>query len=311
MATEFVGRDVWPAISKALSSCRGPCHVAVAYLGRGSAQLLPLPVGSRLVVDASERAVMSGQTCPADLLAMLKRGTRVFSVANLHAKVFVIGQNAFVGSSNASSRSRAVLIEAILRSNDPIVAKAAKTFVRGLCLRPLTPGYLRKLDRIYRPPRIPGLSTKRSAKDSARVPALGRTIVAQIDNSGYTPDEKKLLKSAIPAARKRRRHGAGYQLDDFIDYGHRVWRSDDVVIQMNDFGGGDVLVAPPGNIVDQRSRKIGHKVARAIFVERPDRRRRSLRSLASILGRGSMRKLKRDGVVKNQDFLRSLLAALS
>jgi len=48
--------------------------MAVAYFGKGASRLLPLTAGSRLVVDASECAVASGQTCPADLIKLVARG---------------------------------------------------------------------------------------------------------------------------------------------------------------------------------------------------------------------------------------------
>jgi phosphatidylserine/phosphatidylglycerophosphate/cardiolipin synthase-like enzyme len=56
-------------------------------------------------VDASEAAVQAGQTCPASLSSMLKRGVQVFSREGLHAKVFVFGTTAYIGSANVSGNS--------------------------------------------------------------------------------------------------------------------------------------------------------------------------------------------------------------
>lgn len=53
------------------------CAVAVAYFSEGASSLLPLAKGSRLVVNASERCVASGQTCPADLIKLVERGVAV------------------------------------------------------------------------------------------------------------------------------------------------------------------------------------------------------------------------------------------
>lgn len=62
MSTAFITQDVWPQLTKAARGSRQRCAVAVTYFGGGASRLLPLCRGSRLVVDASERAVSSGQT---------------------------------------------------------------------------------------------------------------------------------------------------------------------------------------------------------------------------------------------------------
>src|SRR5437867_1112590 len=95
----------WPAITIAATENPTRSYIAVAYVGTGGAKLLPLRRGSMLVVDASRRAVSCGQTNPTDLLGLIKAGVRVYSVENLHAKVFVLGRLAFVGSTNVSTHS--------------------------------------------------------------------------------------------------------------------------------------------------------------------------------------------------------------
>src|SRR5687768_6337988 len=89
MTARFVTRDLWPSITSAVRKARGRCHAAVAYFGRGGAKRLPLSRGGTLVVDMSLAAVKSGQTRPADVLPLLRRGVAVYSVENLHAKVVV------------------------------------------------------------------------------------------------------------------------------------------------------------------------------------------------------------------------------
>jgi hypothetical protein len=86
---EFLSRDIWPQLTKATRGCPQNCSAAVAYFGKGASRLLPLAKGSRLVVDASERSVASGQTCPADLIKLVKRGVAVYSVPNLGFFLFL------------------------------------------------------------------------------------------------------------------------------------------------------------------------------------------------------------------------------
>src|SRR5579884_2935049 len=104
--TSFVGPNVWAEITAAAKASNKPAFVAVAYFGQKGDGLLPLAKNSTLVVDASINTVSSGGTCPAALRQLLKRGVKIFSAQNLHAKVFVFDGVAFVGSANASTRSQ-------------------------------------------------------------------------------------------------------------------------------------------------------------------------------------------------------------
>src|SRR6266566_1106224 len=98
MSTTLVASGIWGKITKAASASAASANVAVAYFGARASELLPLKQGSRLVVDFSERAVKSGQTCPADILKLIRAGVDVYNVPNLHAKVFVFRNRAFIGS---------------------------------------------------------------------------------------------------------------------------------------------------------------------------------------------------------------------
>src|SRR4051812_11054218 len=150
MSTMFLSRDIWPQLTKAARGSRRRCAVAVAYFGKGASRLLPLAKGSRLVVDASERSVGSGQTCPADLTKLVKCGVIVYSVPNLHAKVFVLGRTAYIGSANVSKRSSEQLVEAVIRTSEGKTVRAARQFVHENCLHELTPTVLKRLAKLYR-----------------------------------------------------------------------------------------------------------------------------------------------------------------
>jgi hypothetical protein len=78
MKTQFVTHDIWKSLTASAKAARKPSFVAVAYFGQGASKLLPLLAGSRLVVDASENAVKSGQTHPADLKKLQMRGVVIY-----------------------------------------------------------------------------------------------------------------------------------------------------------------------------------------------------------------------------------------
>lgn len=154
MTSELITTAVWDVLFQEAKQARRPAHVAVAYFGSGASRLLPLPKNSLLVVDASDAAVKSGQTCPFDLLKLHSRGIRVHSHRNLHAKVYVLGNVAFIGSPNVSQHSANIMLEAMFRTQQRSAVTAARKFVDSLCITELDSNEITRLARIYKPPRF-------------------------------------------------------------------------------------------------------------------------------------------------------------
>ena len=310
MSTVFITQELWPQLTKAARGSGHRCAVAVAYFGAGASRLLPLPKGSRLVVDASERAVASGQTCPADLSKLVKRGVTAYSVPNLHAKVFVLGRAAYIGSANVSNRSASQLVEAAIRATEPQAVRAAKAFVQEHCLHELTPTVLKRLARLYRPPLVPGGKRgKESAKQTFRRPALPPVLLAQLHLEDWSERDQALHDMALVVARKRREHPRSYELDSFRCTGKCKYQRGDVIIQVTDEGSGSVLVTPPGNVLHVRTRRDGKRQVSFVYLECPARRRRPVKTMARTLGRGTEARLRRNGVVRDSAFARKLLNA--
>jgi hypothetical protein len=226
MSTVFLGQDIWSQVTKAARASRRRCDVAVAYFGAGAGRLLPLSKGSRLVVDASERAVASGQTCPTDLNRLLKRGVAIYSVPNLHAKVFVLGRAAYVGSANVSSRSESQLVEAVIRTTESGAVRAARKFVQRHCLHQLTPSVLTRLAKVYRPPRVPGGKRgKKPVKDTSLHPTLPSLSLAQLHSAEWSERDQALQAAAIIVAKRRREHPRNFELESFGCTGKAAVRS--------------------------------------------------------------------------------------
>lgn len=308
MTTAFLSREIWPQLTKSVRGSRQRCAVAVAYFGAGAGRLLPLTKGSRLVVDASERAVASGQTCPADLQKVVKRGVAVYSVPNLHAKVFVVGRVAYIGSINVSSRSASHLVEAAIRTNEPSVVRAARQFVLEHCTYELTPTVLKRLAKLYRPPQVPGGKRgKRRVKETSQHPTLPRLLLAQLKLVvSWSERDQKSHDSGLTVAKKRREHPRSFELEGFRLAGKCPYVRGDVVIQVIDEGNGRVLMAPPGNVLHVRTRLYGNRQVSFVYLERPARRRRQVKTMAQAL-KCTQKRLCRDGVVRDGAFAQDLL----
>lgn len=308
MSTDFITQDIWPQLTKATRDSRQRCAVAVAYFGAGAGRLLPLSKGSRLVVDASERAVASGQTCPADLIKLVKRGVAVYSVPNLHAKVFVLGRAAYIGSANVSSRSASHLIEAVVRTTDPGAVRAARRFVDDHCLHELTPTVLKRLATLYRPPLVPGGGRgQKKTTETSRRPTLPKTMLAQLHLEDWSDRDQSMHDYALTVAKKRREHPRSFELESFRHTGKCRYQRGDVVIQVTDEGDGKELVTPPGNVLHVRTRQDGKRQVSFIYLERPARRRRPVKTLARTLGRGALKKLRKNGEMRDAEFKQALL----
>lgn len=307
MNTEFLSQDIWSNITKAARVSQRRCDVAVAYFGAGASHLLPLPKGSRLVVDASDKAVASGQTCPTDLGKLVKRGVKVYSVPNLHAKVFVLGRAAYIGSTNVSSRSESHLVEAGVRTTEPGTVQAAREFVQKNCLHELTPTVLMRLAKLYRPPKLPGSKRgKRQVVATSQRPSIPRVFLAQLHFEQWSERDQVLHDSAELVAKRRREHPRSFELESFRQTGRCSLRRGDVVIQVTDEGNGRVLATPPGNVLHVRTRRSGTRQVSFVFLERPSRRRRTIKSLARSLG-CPQKRLRRDGMIQHRAFAEALL----
>jgi hypothetical protein len=296
MTVTLLTDRIWPTLTAAAKSSRIRPAVAVAYFGQGAAKLLPLPNGSRLVVDASESAVKSGQTCPAELKKLLKRGVRIYTRNNLHAKIFVFGTKVFVGSANVSQNSAHALREAMVVTTDSKAVAAAKEFVHGLCIQELGPEMLSRLGKLYRPPRLPGALRRRGSyqkRDGAD--DLPRLRLAQLHLDPPPVESESAREAGRKLAAKRMERPRRHELDEFWCGGNYSASPGDIVVQVLDEGGNQHMVSPPGTVLHTRKWRRGKRELTFVFVELPARRRIALDRLARRLGRGSKKRLYREG----------------
>jgi len=234
---------VWPKITASIKAAKNPCYAAVAYMGQGRARLLPLPKGSKLVVDASLGAVRSGQTDPRELLILHDKEVEIYSHPGLHAKVVVADRTIFIGSANVSQRSANQLTEAVFSSRDPALVKDAITFIDDLPVRQLGPRELRQLQSEYRPPKnVPQASDPRTTqkRSSVYIYYLGW---GDYDEAGQVI----AAKGAMRAERKRTKRSRHF-LDDFEWNGKVVPGKDDHVIHVMQEGSRK-YVYPPGTVI--------------------------------------------------------------
>lgn len=199
----LINDDLWRVLPELIKTSR---HVeaAIAYFGKGGAKLFPLKRGDCLVVNMSPETVKSGSTSPYEIEKLMKRGVRVFTRRNLHAKIVIADKNVLVGSANVSKTSRDVLDEAAILTDDLTVSRRAKEFITRICIELVLPGYLAECKSIYRPPRIFG---KRSNGKHTRRASHAKLWLVNLSDSSSIP------KSEIKAFEKSEEKALGLLKD--------------------------------------------------------------------------------------------------
>jgi hypothetical protein len=226
-----------------------------------------------LVVDASPHALKSGVTNPEELEKFVRADVEVHSSPGLHAKVFVFGSVAVIGSANASRRSAHYLQEAVLLTTDRGVVSSARDFVLDQTGEQLTIPHLRKLHGIYRPPRFEPNDAPR--QKSKRPKWLGQPPLWLVPLEYETWDERdhEQADKARPAAHKLLKEDQ--KLDEFVLYGadtKKLRRGEQLIQVMTD--GGQTRVYPPAHIIKMRRYHGARGAARVfVFVAIPERAR--------------------------------------
>jgi hypothetical protein len=241
------------------------------------------------------------------LKLLQNRGVVIYSVPKLHVKVYVFDDVALVGSANVSNHSAGTLIESMVRTTDHGIVRSAKSFISSLCLHELSPGTLDRLQRIYRPPRLPTGGPKRRRIRRAQEIDLPRLFLTQFVRCEPPAGSKAVHEKALQTAKSRRKHSRTYTLQDFHWRGDAPFRRGDKVIQVTQEDDGRRQIDAPADIIHtHRWQRNGRRVM-FVYLELPKVRRTSLEQLARRMGYGAKKKLLRNGLVRNREFAEMLL----
>jgi len=276
MPTSLLTDGIWPRITALVRKSRR-ANVAVAWCAAGSRKLLPLKEGSVLVTNLSEEAVKAGQTKPQELLPLVRRGVKVHSVRNLHAKVFTFDDAAVIGSTNASTNSSNTLIEAVLLTTDTSAVRNARAFVRSLGGDLVGEAELKRLAKMWKPPRFPGAGNVSRRRTPKRMVAPLRSPLWVVKLGPSDPDEKDEAiaeqgRTAAKAKKKNRLSG----LDEFMWTGSGAFqsgiRSGHLVLQAV-VRGASKMVYPACRAIHLSRYKVGREKRMQVWLEVPQGRR--------------------------------------
>lgn len=147
------GPALWKTIHRLARQCKARKLVATAYLGRGSAKALHLKRGDVLLCGLSLQNVKRGAVCAPDLLPLRNRGVGVYGIESLHAKIYLFGRTAIIGSPNLSRTSQRLEEAAVLTTDPDVVGQVREWFIARCMSDPVEAKVLENLATAYRPPK--------------------------------------------------------------------------------------------------------------------------------------------------------------
>lgn len=304
MANQLLTEETWDRITELAKKAKH-AMVAVAYFGQGASQLLPLKKGGVLILDLSLAAVKSGQSCPAEVSKLIRRGVEVHTCSNLHAKVFVLGKRAIIGSANVSNRSASSLIEAAVETSDPSTVAQCRKFIEGLRGEHVDLLYAKKLAKFYKPPQIAGGQTTRKPQHAPlwAVP-LARQDWDEEDNRAYEKGE--------PVAKKKLKDEARFELQSYCWKGagfRRPLRVGELILQATTEADKRVMLSPVSRVIHIRRYAVEGTKRMVVFLRTPKVRRKPLKEVKERIGEAwnLLRKLGTPRVVRDKAMVHALL----
>jgi hypothetical protein len=153
---QLVADHTWQGLEKYLHANVSK-RAAISYIGPAATKLLGLVANDMIIIDGSDAALRAGQVDPDVISRWREKDIDVRTLPNLHAKMIHLeGDQTFVvvGSANASARSRDLLREAaILTDDEGLCTQVAEQLdVWWADSDPIDPAWLTRAREIYRPP---------------------------------------------------------------------------------------------------------------------------------------------------------------
>ena len=126
---ELLCDKLWPTIRR-LAKRSASKWAAIAYVS--SDALIKFGKGDLLITDASNHAIVMGQTSAQVLNRAYKRSAKLYSLPGLHSKVLLLDGTAVIGSANLSGSSATSLVEAAWVTDNPVAVGMASSLIRQL-----------------------------------------------------------------------------------------------------------------------------------------------------------------------------------
>lgn len=164
---QFLHTDLWQTITDLAKKAKVR-RVAVAYLGIGATELLPMKKGDTLAVNMSIANVTNGQVNPFEVEKYYNAGVKIFNCKNLHSKVYHFDKKAIVCSANISSNSYSPtgLMECGILTDEKKSISDISDYIDTLLVEKVSKAYIDLCKENYSPPKFSGTKGRQLLKKS-------------------------------------------------------------------------------------------------------------------------------------------------
>lgn len=274
--TRFLSNDsLWAELNARVKASQR-VKAAVAFVGNGGADLLPLKKGDTLVVNLGLQTVKQGATSPKEIQRLIKRGVQLFTRSNLHAKFFICDDALLVGSANISNNSQKVLDEAASLTTDKVAVRRAEDFFSKLCTEPVRPDYLKLCLENYRPPVFNPVGKTDKSVRQKRVVEAKLWFIGGLRYRDVPEAEDSSASGIQEEAAKRLQHSKGTHAD-YVHNSSKPRYFDDIrvgdwIVTCIADSEGQRFVHSPQQVLGHESYSRGHGKRRYLLLsEAPDR----------------------------------------
>lgn len=266
---QFLHAELWQKITHLARNSKVR-HVAVAYLGTGASELLPMKKGDVLVVNMSLANVKNGQVNPFEVQKYYEKGVKVFNCKNLHSKVYLFDKAAIVCSANisANSYSPTGLIECGVLTDDRTALTNASDFIKTLMVEKVSKAYIDMCKDIYNPPKFSG----KKGKQLLSKPELETSAfwVINVHPTTFREDEEIILEKDYTSYQRKLKNRDDYDVGS-IKFGARSSfiknvKSGDIVMQIWNFKTRSKVIEPMRVLGITRGRQINSQGHRNMFL---------------------------------------------
>lgn len=150
---KFLSDNTWDTL-KGISEKAKNIKIAVAYFGRGAADIINFKKGDTLIVAMHLNNIKAGQVDPFEIEKLFMRGVNIYNLPNLHSKIFIFDNQLIVGSSNVSTNSINNLIEGAILTDDKNALADAETFISDHSIEKIELDYIEVCKENYTPPKF-------------------------------------------------------------------------------------------------------------------------------------------------------------
>jgi hypothetical protein len=232
--------------------------IAVPYLGTGGSKLLPLKKGDVLICALSEANARNGSVNPFEIKKLQRRRVKVYQEEDLHAKVYLFGRTAVIGSANLSKSSMSQLDEVGLLTRESKVIYSIKAWFNDRLSKPVTPEWLSYCVKVYRPPK--NEKGRRNKGKGSMGPKLTPSLwMVQVNNIDFPEFEDRARQKGHNTALKHLDKPYVYEIEEIRWTGKPKYlerfKRGDLVVQVWNKNGSDKRVCPHARFLGKKETK--------------------------------------------------------